>query len=178
MIIPILLAAAFGLLVAGVTMPIVTVHTFLLLPEPKSILDVTLMLYESGDLLIAGIVGAFSLAFPTLKLALLLRLWHRLHKDLRAPVWLLHVLDVVTKWSMLDVLAAALLVAAVKANAFADARFESAAYLFVGSIALTYLCTVVLKRRAKRASTVDPAIRPTDLTEELRADVQLRIRER
>lgn len=56
----------FGLLVAGVTMPIATVHTFLLLPKPKSILDETLMLYDSVDLLIAGIVGAFSLLFPTL----------------------------------------------------------------------------------------------------------------
>lgn len=158
MILPILLLAAMALLAIGVTLPIVTVDRLLLLSTPYSILDVTLALFESGEWLVAGIVGTFSLLFPAAKLLLMLGLWARLHAGRAAPSRLLQSLEIVGRWSMLDVLAAAIIVFAVKANALTDARFEPAVYFFVASIALTALCSMLLKRRARRVEEFPPAI--------------------
>lgn len=153
MILPLLLLTALGLLAAGVTLPIVTVETLLLLSRPYSILDVTATLFEGGEWLIAGIVGFFSLLLPAVKLLLMIGLWARLQRGHRVPAGLLHALDAVARWSMLDVLAAAVIVFAVKSRALSDAHFEPGIYFFLGSIALTALSSVVLKRRARQTDT-------------------------
>ncbi|SMF65424.1 Paraquat-inducible protein A [Tistlia consotensis] len=151
MVLPLLLLAALGLLAAGVTEPIVTVDTLLLLSRPYSILDVTLRLFEAGEWPIASIVGAFSLVLPTAKLLLMLGLWARLRLGRGVPARLLDVLETVARWSMLDVLAAALIVFTLKSGALTDAHFEPGIYFFLASIALTSLCSLLLKRRARDA---------------------------
>ncbi len=157
MILPVMLVTALGLLALGVTLPIVTVETLLLIRQPYSILDVVTALFEGGDWLVAAILGVFSLAFPAAKLLLMLGLWQRLQTGRAIPPWLLPALEGVSRWSMLDVLAAAVIVFAVKTRAFTDAHFEPAVYAFVASIALTAGCSLALRRRAQRpAATSGP----------------------
>lgn len=146
-----LLLAALGLLAVGVTLPIVTVETLLLISRPYSILDVTLRLFEGGDWLVAAIVGGFSLLLPTVKLLLMIALWQRLRAGRRVPAKLLQALEGMARWSMLDVLAAAVIVFALKTGALTDARFEPGVYFFLASIALTAVCSAMLRRRALQA---------------------------
>lgn len=160
LILPFLLLSALGLLAVGVTLPIVTVERLLLLRTPYSILDVTLALFDSGEWLVACIVGTFSLLFPAAKLLLMLAVWARLRAGHRAPARLLQSLELVGRWSMLDVFAAAVIVFAVKATALADAHFEPAIYFFVASIALTALCSRLLERQARTTPALPGAGSP------------------
>src|SRR5690606_25089973 len=100
--------------------------------------------------LVAVIVGTFSLLFPAAKLLLMLGIWARLRAGRPAPRRLLSLLEGIARWSMLDVLAAALIVFAAKTHALSDARFEPAVYFFVGSVALSALCSVLLRRRVEK----------------------------
>ena len=157
MILPLLLLSALGLLAVGVTQPIVTIERLLLISTPYSILDVTLALFESGEWPVAVIVGTFSLLFPAAKLLLMLGVWHRMRRGRTAPGRLLQALDLVGRWSMLDVLAAAVIVFAIKTNALADARFEPGVYFFLASIVATALCSMLLKRQARQLEQGRPA---------------------
>jgi paraquat-inducible protein A len=152
MALPLLLLTALGLLAVGVTLPIVTVETLVLFSRPYSILDVTLTLFQGGEWLIATIVGTFSLVLPAGKLLLMIALWARLRLGRAVPHRLLQGFEAVARWSMLDVLAAALIVFALKSRALSDARFEPGIYFFLGSIATTALCSFLLKRRAAAAA--------------------------
>lgn len=148
MALPLLLLSALGLLAVGVTLPIVTVETLVLFSRPYSILDVTLSLFQGGEWLIAAIVGLFSLVLPAAKLLLMIALWARLRLGHGVPQRLVQGFEAVARWSMLDVLAAALIVFALKSRALSDAQFEPGIYFFLASIATTALCSFLLKRRA------------------------------
>jgi paraquat-inducible protein A len=135
--IPLLLVAAAGCLAAGIALPIMQVSSWIFFSEPFSILTGLTLLLDEGDYLLAAIIGAFSVAFPTAKIVVLLAAWVRLRRRGTAPRWL-GALEAIGKWSMLDVFVVALLIFAAKASLFADAQPEPAVAFFTASVVLTY----------------------------------------
>ncbi len=75
--------AVSGLLLAGWTLPIMTVHKLVFFAEEVSIFAGARQLWDSGNFFLCGVVLAFSVAFPALKMLVALTLWYG--ADTRGP---------------------------------------------------------------------------------------------
>lgn len=143
--VPFLVVAALVCLGLGLTLPIMEVRNFWVFHGSYSILDGISLLIDQGDLPIAAIVIAFSVAVPAGKNLALLFLWWRWRGGKPVPRHLPALLDAIGKWSMLDVFVVALLVFAAKTRTFANASVAPAIVPFMISIALTMYCSRLMR---------------------------------
>lgn len=146
------LLAALGLLVAGWTLPLMTVSKLMLLDQQVSLLDTALVLWRERDWLLFAAVALFALAFPLVKLLAALALL--LTVDAGAPGLprALDRLDWLGRWSMLDVFVAALLVVGIKASLISEVTLHAGLYLFTAAVVLSMVCTQRLRVLARRAA--------------------------
>ena len=93
----------------------------------------------------------FTVVFPTAKLIIGLVLWFCVDTQSRRLHVALGWLEVLGKWSMLDVFVVALLVISVKASFIADVSLDIGLYLFV---AVVLLSGVALHRIGRVAQTL------------------------
>ncbi|WP_153915135.1 paraquat-inducible protein A [Shewanella sp. TC10] len=104
--------------------------------KTRSILDTINELYQSNNVIVAGLVGLFSVVFPALKLLLMLVIclpWFSQKKQ-----GVIKVISAIGKWSMADVFVVALIIVYMAGNASAGmgellkttAQFESGFYFF------------------------------------------------
>ncbi|MFQ5775914.1 MAG: paraquat-inducible protein A [Kiloniellaceae bacterium] len=138
------------LLVAGWTLPIMTVRRLVFFAERLSILEGAAVLWRSGDYVLFAVVVVFSVVFPALKTLLALWLWYgvdargaRLRRSLD---WL----EVLGRWSMLDVFLVALTIAAVQVSLVSDVTSHAGLYVFTAAVVLSMLGVrrlIVLARR-------------------------------
>ncbi|MFO1061504.1 MAG: paraquat-inducible protein A [Dongiaceae bacterium] len=144
-----LLLADAILLGAGLVLPAITVTQLGMFDSDVSILGSVRALRDEGNLLLAAVILLFSVVLPYLKLLLLawLMLWHgsgaRRHRLLRA-------IGGLGKWSMLDVLALALVVVTMRQGFWVSASLQSGLYLFAGAVVLAMLLTGWVIRLAAR----------------------------
>jgi len=138
-----LLAAMFLYIPANV-LPIM--HTSRLTEHRSdTILSGVVHLWEGGSWDLSLIVFVASIVIPVVKMAALFVLFFTAHRGhsghVRERVYLLHILELVGHWSMLDVFVVALLVTLVKFGAFADVEPESGVIAFAGVVILTLLAS-------------------------------------
>lgn len=146
------LLAALALLVAGWTAPLMTVSKLMLLDDHVSLLDTAVVLWRERDWLLFGVVALFALAFPLVKLIAALAVLLRV--DARRPGLerALDLLDLLGRWSMLDVFVAALIVVAIKASLISEVTLHAGLYLFTAAVVLSIACTQRLRALARRAA--------------------------
>lgn len=142
---------ALGLLLAGWTMPLMTVNKLAFFDERVSLLDTVVTLWREGDWLLFGVVALFAIAFPFAKLLAALVVLTRV--DARQPGLpkALDLLDWLGRWSMLDVFVAALLVVAIKASLVSEVTLHAGLYLFTAAVLLSIVCTQRLRALAGHA---------------------------
>jgi|GEM_PF-371056 len=147
---PVLIALACGLLVYGLTTPIMRVSQLFIFTDRVSIIGVIGSLFGSGNWLLAVVVLVFSIVFPTVKILAAGYAWAGwpAHSDRIGKT--LGFLDWVGRWSMLDVLVAALIVFSVKASAVGDAMAEPGLYAFAAAVISAAVAVALLKKAAKR----------------------------
>lgn len=142
-----LLLAALGLLFAGLTLPILSLHKFWIFANTVSISSAIRSLYGSGQGFLATVLLVFSVIFPIAKNLVMLAVFMadtRLGRFRRRIVLGASMLG---KWSMLDVFIVAILVASVKLGLLAHAEVLSALYFFAASVILTNLVSTWLDWR-------------------------------
>jgi paraquat-inducible protein A len=139
------LVAALGLLVAGWTWPMMTVRRFVWLQDQVSLLNATRTLYDQGNWLLFGVLAVFAFLFPLAKL--IAGLWIFLIVDARqrSLTRALDLLDLLGRWSMLDVFVAALLVVAVQASLVSEVTLHAGLYLFTAAVLLSIAATQRLR---------------------------------
>lgn len=104
--------------------------------KTRSILDTVNELYQSNNLVVAGLVGLFSIVFPAVKLLLMLVIclpWFA-----RQQQSVVRFMTAIGKWSMADVFVVALIIVYMAGNASAGmgellkttAQFERGFYYF------------------------------------------------
>lgn len=126
-------------LALGLTVPVVTFRTGLA-HDTFSVIGGIVDLAREGDVLLAGIVLAFSVVFPVLKLALLQYALHGpLSSERRAR--LVHALERLGRWSMLDVFVIAILIGAMHLGILSEAKAEPGIHVFAVGILLAMLAT-------------------------------------
>jgi paraquat-inducible protein A len=124
---------AVAALVAGLLAPAVRVTRVRLFDDAVSVLSGIAELWRGGSWPLAIVIALFSVAFPAAKLALAAGLWFARHGGRDR----LHALATgAGKWSMLDVLVVAIVVATMQGGFLVRLRPEIGIYLFAASTLL------------------------------------------
>ena len=133
------IAASLILLVVGVTLPFITVHRLFIFTDAHSLVDISVVLMQEREWLLAAMVCLFSILIPAGKLVLLHHAWSVASiADARLPGQL-RLVEFVGKWSMLEVFVGALVVFAVKASWLGDAATGPGVYCFAAAAVATSL---------------------------------------
>jgi paraquat-inducible protein A len=136
-IINLLLLAALGILVIGITAPLLTLIKFSFLENTVSLLSTVKQFYADQEWFLFIVIALFSLCVPVIKIASLLLI---LNVDYCRDSLLdksLQIIETVGKWSMLDVFVVALLLVSVKLGALAKVEVHYGLYAFATAVLLT-----------------------------------------
>jgi paraquat-inducible protein A len=117
-------AISFGL---GITLPLVRFEKLYFFSETPSLLGIVSGLWLDGGYALAIIVALFSILFPILKMGLAFRT--AVHGD-DVPKWA----NMLSKWSMMDVLLVALVVFAAKTSGLATAISQPGIWFYALSV--------------------------------------------
>ena len=150
--VPALLLLAFGVLVLGLSLPIITVEKTVFWRHWENHYSVfvgVVELAKGGDWLLALILFFFSMVFPFAKLAALAAIWFRPLTE-RERLDTLRWLGLMGKWSMLDVFVVAILIVAAKLRDLTQVSPRVGIYLFALAIVLSMLATMRVEQLAKK----------------------------
>lgn len=147
-----LLAAtlAFGI---GIWAPMLTLTKMVLIHSTFSIVSGIWQLYLEGEYPLFVILALFTLVMPVVKLALLFYAWNRprtAHE--RSLRWM----EMVGKWSMMDVFVVAILIMSVKLGPLATTDLHYGLYLFSASVVMIMIASQVVYRRVRNVVQFDP----------------------
>ncbi|MBI2884766.1 MAG: paraquat-inducible protein A [Candidatus Omnitrophica bacterium] len=144
LIVPVALLLSTLLLLLGLSLPLMDAQTGILWTRWKSSYSVwagVVALWHSGEYALAAVVFFFSIAFPLAKLLALAVLWLvRLGEHQRETI--LRWLELLGKWSMLDVFAVAILIVLVKLGPLANIQPRVGVYYFTAAIVASMLTTM------------------------------------
>lgn len=140
------LVVASVLLGIGLFSPIVYLRRGIT-SESYSVLTGITDLASGGNLLLAVIIAAFSVAFPIVKLAWLARILFRPATAAQREQSL-RVLAALGRWSMLDVFVIAILVGSVRLGVLSEGEPRPGLYVFGAAILLSMIAAVILERSA------------------------------
>ena len=145
--VPLLIVTALVTLGIGVWLPIVTLEKLVFSSHTYSVITGVVELYQNGNILLAGLILGFSVAFPAIKLIALLVIWfHGTSKAERhrSLAWL----EILGKWSMLDVFVVTVMIGSVQLGILAEGTVEPGVYVFGAAILLSIAATFVVGRVA------------------------------
>lgn len=139
--IPVLIILSAVLLIIGLCKPVITVQK-LWDSNTQSILSSVINLWHDKDYGLSAIIFFFSIIFPIIKLLSLFVIWFvRLQEKTRENI--IRLMELLGRWSMLDVFVCAVLIVTVKLGVLASARIEPGIYYFAASIFLAMLVTTL-----------------------------------
>ncbi|MET4805309.1 paraquat-inducible protein A [Limibacillus sp. MBR-115] len=145
---PVLLLSGV-LLAFGWTLPMMTVSRFVFLSEEVSILRAIGQLWDADEIFLFLIIATFSVVFPALKVGIGLLLWYRSRHAIRRRRWLAG-LEMLGRWSMLDVFVVALIVVAIQISLIDDVALHAGLYVFTAAILLSMLALRRMETLAQR----------------------------
>ncbi len=148
-IIPILLVISLISNVLGLILPFLEIdaafHKGVIYSLPHS---VTLM-WEHKLYFVAGLILGFSIIFPFVKLLSLFAAWF-LPWNTKSRVRFLHIIELLGKWSYMDIFVVVLLLALTSNQSFISSTIHSGVYFFVGAITLSMITSEIIIRLARR----------------------------
>lgn len=116
-------------------------------------------LAEKDEWLLFIVILVFSMLFPLVKLLAGLYIWARLDARDLAARRALAVVQVMGKWSMVDVFVVALTVVAVSITIIADVEVNLGIYLFCAAVFLSMIEMHLLERVMRRAHPPEMALK-------------------
>lgn len=136
-----MLSLASIFLLAGMILPIMTIKKFIFLGSSFSIFSGISDLFVEGHYILSLVILVFSVLIPTLKIIIIYRIL--LSNLVGRPVKsrLLHLMHDFGRWSMLDVMVAAILFVAVKMNLVASVAIHYGLYVFILAILMLMYVT-------------------------------------
>ncbi len=146
----VLLALSFVLLIVGLFLPTMSVQTFIFFYRRLSIAGGLMALWLAHDYGLFAILTLFSVVFPLTKLGFGAALWLLADPGSPRVARILHWIEMLGKWSMLDVFVVALIVAAANISLMSDVAVHAGLYVFTASILLSIYALDRLGRAARR----------------------------
>lgn len=147
---PILIVATI-LLGFGLTLPFMTVTRFFVLADEISVIGGIVALAEDGEWFLALVLLSFSVVFPLFKIGAAWLASRRTAAGDEGLKRALRRLEFFSRWSMLDVMVAALAVLSAKVSGIALAVSQPGLYCFFAAVLLSTLAVARLERAAHRA---------------------------
>ena len=147
-VVPAALLVSTGLLLRGLSLPLLHAQQMIFWKSSYSVWEGVVALWRANELLLAFVLFFFSIVFPFAKLiSLAVIWWMRLVDEQRAS--LLHWLEILGKWSMLDVFIVAILIVLVKMGPMARIEPRSGVYVFAAAIVCSMVTTMYIARLAR-----------------------------
>lgn len=134
----------------GVTLPVLHVVELFVFENAVSLPGIVFGLFEEGEMAIGIVVLIFTLILPPAKLLLGYGLWRFGAADGPAPHRGIAWLDAIGKWTMLDVLVIAIVVATLKSSWIAEVTTAPGLYCFTASALLAVAAGIGLRATASR----------------------------
>lgn len=149
----VLAAVLFAL---GITLPVVRFTTVYVWSNEHSIVTVIYALFRSRELVLSGVLFAFSIAFPFLKLFHLAALAASPGLPPRFRAASISAMEWLGRCSMTDVMVLALLIAYVNASGYTEASMLPGVYFFAASVLITMLAYGWAHAKPGRGRTTPP----------------------
>lgn len=149
LLLPVLFVAAPFLFAFGVTQPLMSFKKLFFFKEDPSLIGIIGALFDNGDYLLGIVVALFSLVFPLIKMVAIAA--EALTPPGEASNWFARLVPFLTKWSMMDVMLVAIVIAAAKTSGLADAFSEAGLWFYAGSALMTTLIQWLVARRNRAA---------------------------
>lgn len=136
-IINILLLASLTSLVIGITAPMLTLEKLYFFENTVSLFSTVQELFHQKEWFLFIIVALFSLCIPIIKITGLVLILNAEYTKGSFFDKALHIIEIIGKWSMLDVFVVALLLVSVKLGVLAKVEVHYGLYAFAASVLLT-----------------------------------------
>ncbi len=135
-----LLLLASILLAIGLVSPMITLTKLFFSQHSFSVMGGIGQLFSDGQILIALIIGLFSVALPIIKIGFL---FLSLSEPQQSPAHQRHLqmMHDYGRWAMLDVMVVAIIIVTVKLGAIASIQVHSGLYIFGAAVLLIMLIT-------------------------------------
>lgn len=141
------LFASFFLNVAALVFPFMHLKTVLMPAEVYTMFAGVKLLWQGGLYALAALVVAFSVVFPFAKLATITWVWLRGREHPERAVRLLHLVEALGKWSMLDIFLVALMIALTSSQWIISSKPAVGITFFLLAVILSMLCGAHLASR-------------------------------
>lgn len=135
------------LLMKGLSLPLIYTQKMVFWNSSYSVCEGVVALWKSNEVLLAVVLFFFSIVFPIVKLAALAIIWFMALPEAQR-VRLLGWLEVLGKWSMLDVFVVAILIVLVKLGPLVKIEPRDGVYFFCAAIIASMLTTMYVNRVA------------------------------
>ena len=142
----VLLLAAAPMLVAGLTMPAISVSRLVFFEQQYSLMQAILAYWSQGQWALFILVLVFSVLIPASKVLIGLLAWLAGQNRPQLVRRMLRVLAAISKWSMLDVFIVALTVLVVDGRILDSADVHVGIILFAAAAIASTLATQRLNR--------------------------------
>jgi len=136
-IINLLLLAALASLIIGITAPLLTLEKMYFFNNTISLFSTVTELFHQKEWFLFSVIAVFSLCIPIIKITGLVLILNVEYKKGSFLDKALHVIELIGKWSMLDVFVVALLLVSVKLGVLAKVEVHYGLYAFAASVLLT-----------------------------------------
>jgi len=146
---PYSIIGTLALLIVALMLPLMKVKQLFFWQDDYTVLQGVVELVTHGAIILGIVLFLFSIVFPVSKLVMLLVLWYRkVNRKQRQK--LLGYLEMLSKWSMMDVFVVALMIVLSKAGGALDIEPRIGVYLFgVAVLCSTFLSSWMKKKNEK-----------------------------
>lgn len=134
---PVLLVIAPFLLALGLVLPLVRFEKLWFFDETPSLLEIVASLWGGGDMLLAGLVAIVSIVLPILKMIGIAA--ESMAAGGTGSPFYRNVVPHLSKWSMMDVLLVAIVIAAAKTTGLANAFTQPGLWCYAASAMISGL---------------------------------------
>ena len=148
-VLPVLFVLAPFLFALGLTLPLMSFEKLFFFKEDPSRLDINSALADS-NIALAILVALFSIVFPFVQMAAVAA--EALTPPGTESNWFAKLVPLLTKWSMMDVMLVAIVIAAAKTSGLANAFTEAGLWCYAGAALTTTAIQWMVAKRAKEAA--------------------------
>jgi len=134
------------LIVTGLYLPALSISSFYFFNREYSLIGGIMTMYDEGQVWLAGFIFTFTVIFPLLKIVLGLLALSTIKTAPLMTRKILAALSGVSKWSMLDVFALALIVVIINGKILSSSQLELGIGLFAAGVLLSTAAIYNLRR--------------------------------
>ena len=151
-VINLLLLVALASLTIGLTAPLLTLEKMYFFENTVSLFSTVTGLFHQKEWFLFIVIALFSLCVPIIKIASLVLILNLEYTKDSFLDKALHIIELIGKWSMLDVFVVALLLVSVKLGVLAKVEVHYGLYAFASSVLLTMSLSVWISKLSKKRS--------------------------